>query len=127
MKNQEIHRLFTIADKNGDGEIDWAEFLTVMKMTMKEERMKNNPETVKIVKPRKTARQVSWKENPPVVSRERKASSLNTQKKTEILRMFNRMDPNGNGFVEKKEFAFYMRNQGTPLPRDRVNYLYEEI
>ena len=52
---------------------------------------------------------------------------LDQKKKTEILKMFNRMDPNGNGFVEKTEFEDYLSSQGTHLSKERLQQLYMAI
>ena len=41
--------------------------------------------------------------------------------------MFNRMDPNGNGFIEKQEFEDYMLNNDIALGVERISQLFETI
>jgi len=119
-RNQMIQKMFEEADMDGDGEIDWTEFLDMTKKRMK---MGKSPqtETIKVVekkefKPKKMQINV----DPP-------KNLLDQKKKTEILKMFNRMDPNGNGFVEKTEFEDYLSSQGTHLSKERLQQLYMAI
>ena len=43
------------------------------------------------------------------------------------MKMFNRMDPNGNGFVEQGEFEEYLSAQGTHLSKERMEQLFKKI
>ena len=52
---------------------------------------------------------------------------LSTQKKIEILKLFNRMDPDGNDYVERAEFEEYLRRQGSILGQARINDLYSKV
>ena len=52
---------------------------------------------------------------------------LDIKKKTTILKMFNLMDPNGNGFVTQKEFEQYLRSQGSHLSKERTELLFKNI
>jgi len=115
-KNQEILKMFADADINGDGEIDWTEFLDMTKNKMKAAK-EPQVEQIKRVEPKQYKPE---RVSPP-------QNHLDTQKKTEILKMFNRMDPNGNGYVEQKEFEEYMINHGTPLSKERMAQLFKSI
>jgi len=118
-RNQEIQNMFEEADKDGDGEIEWTEFLDMTKKRMK--NAKAPQETMKIVEPKEYKPQkVKFNVEPP-------KNYLDTGKKTEILKMFNRMDPDGNGFVEEKEFEEYLSNHGTHLSKERLEQLYKSI
>ena len=48
----------------------------------------------------------------------KRGTNLSNERKTEILKMFNRMDPNGNGYVEQHEFEDYMINNDVSLGRN---------
>eukprot|EP00091_Calanus_sinicus_P006141 TRINITY_DN16751_c0_g1_i1.p1 TRINITY_DN16751_c0_g1~~TRINITY_DN16751_c0_g1_i1.p1 ORF type:complete len:285 (+),score=106.45 TRINITY_DN16751_c0_g1_i1:89-943(+) len=119
-RNQEIQKMFEEADVDGDGEIDWTEFLDLTKKRMK--MGKTQPvETAKVVERKEfKPKKVQINVEPP-------KNVLDTQKKTEILKMFNRMDPNGNGFVEQGEFEEYLSSQGTHLSKERMKQLYTSI
>eukprot|EP00092_Neocalanus_flemingeri_P009534 GFUD01010262.1.p1 GENE.GFUD01010262.1~~GFUD01010262.1.p1 ORF type:complete len:499 (-),score=133.69 GFUD01010262.1:90-1586(-) len=124
-RNQEIQKMFEEADMDGDGEIDWSEFLDMTKRRMKSANAPeptNQPETMKRVEPKGFKPQKT-----PKVTVDQPKNVLDTKKKTEILKMFNRMDPNGNGFVEKKEFEEYLDTQGTHLSKERMAQLYKSI
>lgn len=119
-RNQEIQKMFEEADMDGDGEIDWTEFLDLTKKRMK--LGKTQPaETAKVVERK------GFKPQKVQINVEPPKNVLDTQKKTEILKMFNRMDPNGNGFVEQGEFEEYLSNQGTHLSKERMKQLYTSI
>ena len=52
---------------------------------------------------------------------------LSTHKKIEILKLFNRMDPDGNDYVEMAEFEEYLRSQGSILGKVRIDDLYSKV
>jgi len=123
-KNQEIRKMLEEADTDGDGEIDWSEFLTMTKNRMKIGKQPK-PEQPK-EKEMKVDRK-GFRPQKPQINVDPPKNVLDTQKKTEILKMFNRMDPNGNGFVEFDEFEAYLSSQGTHLGKERLKQLYTSI
>ena len=44
-----------------------------------------------------------------------------------LLRMFNRMDPNGDGFVTDVEFRAYMMEHRTGLASSKILELFHQI
>jgi len=118
--NQALQNIFEEADMDGDGEIDWTEFLEMTKERMKKAKGQQTEVQKKV--PLKEYRK---KEVEIVVDAPK--NSLDTRKKTEILKMFNRMDPNGNGFVDQAEFEEYLSSQGTHLGKERTKQLFTSI
>lgn len=49
------------------------------------------------------------------------------EKKEQIEKMFSKMDPNGNGYVEQSEFEKYLVKYGISLSQDRASYLFALI
>ena len=94
--------MFREADKNGDGTVSWVEFLDMTKKRMK--GVASKPSIAGSL-----------------------GGNLSNDRRTEIMKMFNRMDPNGNGFVDRKEFEEYMINNDVALGVDRVSQLFETI
>ena len=45
----------------------------------------------------------------------------------QIEKMFSKMDPNGNGYVEQPEFEKYLVKYGICLHQDRATYLFSLI
>ena len=41
--------------------------------------------------------------------------------------MFNKMDPNGNGYVEQPEFEKYLLKYGVSLDKERADYIFAVI
>jgi len=52
---------------------------------------------------------------------------LNTKEINHIKKMFNMMDPNGNGYVEQPEFEKYLVEHGINIDKERVGYLFSLI
>ena len=49
------------------------------------------------------------------------------QKKKRIEKMFSKMDPNGNGYVEQPEFEKYLLKYGVSLDQERADYIFAVI
>ena len=49
------------------------------------------------------------------------------EKKQQIEKMFSKMDPNGNGYVEQPEFDKYLVKYRVSLHQDRSSYLFTLI
>ena len=49
------------------------------------------------------------------------------QKKKRIEKMFSKMDPNGNGYVEQPEFEKYLGRYGICLQPERASYVFTLI
>ena len=49
------------------------------------------------------------------------------EKRDRIEKMFSKMDPNGNGYVEQSEFEKYLLKYGISLSQDRATYLFALI
>ena len=49
------------------------------------------------------------------------------EKKEQIEKMFSKMDPNGNGYVEQPEFEKYLVKYEISLQQDRASYLFALI
>ena len=71
-----VIQMFREADKNGDGTVSWVEFLDMTKKRMK--GVASKPSIAGSL-----------------------GGNLSNDRRTEIMKMFNRMDPNGNGFVDR--------------------------
>jgi len=118
-RNQEVRKIFEASDLDGNGEIDWTEFLDMTKNRMKQSK---GPTEVK-----KNVEKKEFKPQKVAINVEEPKNRLDGKKKTEILKMFNRMDPNGNGFVEQAEFEEYLNSQGTFLGKERQKQLFDAI
>ena len=49
------------------------------------------------------------------------------EKKQQIEKMFSKMDPNGNGYVEQPEFEKYLVKYGISHSQERTTYLFALI
>ena len=49
------------------------------------------------------------------------------QKRKRIEKMFSKMDPNGNGYVEQPEFEKYLLKYGVSLDQERADYIFAVI
>merc|ERR1719347_830170 len=93
-----ITKAFEDADTDKNGKIEWTEFL-------------------EFTKAMKAGGKVKPKEKKKI---SKKTSKLTNEMRREILRMFHSMDPNGNGFVDGKEFEDYMLNNNIALSHQRI-------
>ena len=57
----------------------------------------------------------------------RKSSLANKGKVEQIQKLFSRMDPNGNGYVEQPEFEKYLEMYGIKIDKERCGYLFSLI
>ena len=49
------------------------------------------------------------------------------EKVEQIHKLFSRMDPNGNGYVEQPEFEKYLEMYGIKIDKERCGYLFSLI
>jgi len=103
--------------KGKTGSLDWTEFLPSLKCWMKEEK-----EFVK-------GELLSKKETTEEKKEEEKEAleKLSKDQRVELLRMFNRMDPNGDGYVDMDEFRTYIMEQRMIWSYRRVEKLFNAI
>ena len=52
---------------------------------------------------------------------------MSKERKIEVEKMFNQMDPNGNGYVEQPEFASFLHEYGIHFDHERSLYLFKLI
>ena len=52
---------------------------------------------------------------------------LSKEKVEQIRKLFSRMDPNGNGYVEQPEFEKYLEIYGISIDKERCGYLFSLI
>ena len=52
---------------------------------------------------------------------------MSREKKEQIEKMFSKMDPNGNGYVEQPEFEKYLGKYGVSLHPERASYVFALI
>ena len=52
---------------------------------------------------------------------------MSSEKKDAIKKLFNKMDPNGNGYVEFPEFEKYLGSYGICIESERRQYLFHLI
>lgn len=126
---------------NVDGELHWTNLLDVIKVGMVNQ---GRPEQGKgILKKRlsvkatagKKRKGVHWApqmvEEREIVKEELVQDNVNVpltwNQRRGLLRMFNRMDPNGDGFVTDVEFRAYMMEHRTGLASSKILELFHQI
>ena len=126
---------------NVDGDLHWTNFLDVIKVGMANA---GRPEQGKgILKKRLSEKAtkalkrkgVHWAaemvEEREIVEEEFEQDTVNvpltSNQRRGLLRMFNRMDPNGDGFVTDVEFRAYMMEHRTGLASSKILELFHQI
>ena len=126
---------------NVDGELHWTNLLDVIKVGMVNQ---GRPEQGKgILKKRlsvkatagKKRKGVHWApqmvEEREILKEELVQDNVNVpltwNQRRGLLRMFNRMDPNGDGFVTDVEFRAYMMEHRTGLASSKILELFHQI
>ena len=126
---------------NVDGELHWTNLLDVIKVGMVNQ---GRPEQGQgILKKRlsvkttagKKRKGVHWApqmvEEREIVKEELVQDNVNVpltwNQRRGLLRMFNRMDPNGDGFVTDVEFRAYMMEHRTGLASSKILELFHQI
>jgi len=98
------------------GSLDWTEFLPSLKSWMKEGE---EFLTGDLMSRKKTGGEEEEGKDA--------MKKLSKEQRVELLRMFNRMDPNGDGYVDLDEFRTYILEQRMSWSYKRVEKLYKAI
>ena len=123
---------------NVDGDLHWTNFLDVVKVGMTNHSRPEHGEGIlkKRLSQRRGKKSVRWasqmvEEREIVDLQDLRQDTvdvpLTSNQRRGLLRMFNRMDPDGDGFVTDVEFRAYMMEHRTGLASSKILELFHKI